>query len=125
VDREEELLELRYGNAGDEPYERWLPVALVGKPKKYVFPVSWLTDSTNPVDQKAVAAAREDLTYYLLKKGEPDPWAYAQYHCTTTANVYSPVHWSYFPNGLRRRRHSSTVIRGDQFPLFQPPVDTP
>ena len=125
MDREEELVELRYGNAGDDPYERWLPVALVGKPKKHVFSVSWLINSTDPVDQKAVAAARKELTYFLVELGERDPWAYAKYHCNTNSNMYSPVHWSYFPNGLRGTRHSSMVIRGDEVPLFQPPSDPP
>ena len=36
-----------------------------------------------------------ELRYYLLDKGEPDPWNYAQYHCITAANLYSAVHWSF------------------------------
>ena len=33
-----------------------------------------------------------------------DPWSYAIYHCGTAANIYSPVHWSYFP-GFALPRH--------------------
>ena len=28
-----------------------------------------------------------------LEAQEPDPWLYALHHCTTAANIYSPVRW--------------------------------
>ena len=43
---------------------------------------------TCPIKPKVMS----ELRYYLLDKGEPDPWNYAQYHCTTAANLYSAVH---------------------------------
>jgi len=46
--------------------------------------------------REAVAA---EIRFYLLDKGEPDPWAYAIHHCSTAANVYSSIHWGYFPAG--------------------------
>ena len=38
---------------------------------------------------------RQELNYYLVEKGEENPWAYAVYHCGTATNLYSPVHWRY------------------------------
>jgi hypothetical protein len=37
-----------------------------------------------------------EIDFSLVKKGEPNPWGYAQHHCGTGANVYSDVHWSFF-----------------------------
>lgn len=36
-----------------------------------------------------------EIDYYLVQKGEPDPWTYARHHCGTTANAYARVGWSY------------------------------
>ena len=41
----------------------------------------------------------KELTFYLVEKGEKDPWRYAIYHCGTASNIYSQVHWGYFPIG--------------------------
>jgi len=46
-----------------------------------------------------IAAAGRELDFYLVEKGGANPWAYAKYHCNTAANMYSSVHWSYFPSG--------------------------
>ena len=35
---------------------------------------------------------KKDLNYFLIEKREPYPWKYAAYHCSTAANIYSPVH---------------------------------
>lgn len=40
-----------------------------------------------------------EIRFYLLEKGEADPWAYAVYHCSTAANVYSRIHWAHYPAG--------------------------
>jgi hypothetical protein len=42
-----------------------------------------------------IAATKADLDFFLVEKGESDPWAYALYHCGTSSNVYSSVHWSF------------------------------
>ncbi len=44
-----------------------------------------------------IAAVRKESHFYLVQRGESDPWAYAQYHCGTSANIYSNVHWSFMP----------------------------
>jgi hypothetical protein len=58
-----------------------------------------------------INAARKDIDFYLVEKGEANPWAYAKYHCSTAANIYSKVHWLCFPDGNRGQRHASRVIR--------------
>ena len=68
------------------------PVAAVGPPRGAVFPVEFL----RAVDVDDVSrAVRHKLDYYLVEKGERDPWAYALYHCGTMANAYSDVHWTH------------------------------
>ncbi|MFH2011739.1 MAG: hypothetical protein ABIJ37_03390 [Pseudomonadota bacterium] len=110
VDDRKEHIELRHGNAMETPYEDWLPVARIGKPKEKVFPVQWLVKLDSPEDQVMLADARRELDFYLVEKGEPDPWAYAYYHCNTGANMYSRIHWSFFPDGRDGKRVSSLVI---------------
>jgi hypothetical protein len=44
---------------------------------------------------------RREIDYYLVELREKDPWAYAIYHCSTAANVYSKVHWGYYPKGYK------------------------
>ena len=71
------------------------PVALVGAPVGGIFPVQFLVSrgSDDEVMRRVVADTVRELDYYLIELGEPDPWAYAGYHCGTAANLYSRVHW--------------------------------
>ena len=116
VDVQEEHIELRYGDAETSAYEQWLPVALIGRPTNHVFPVRWLLPrSSNP---EIISEVQRDLDFYLVEHpkdfaGTGHPWWYAQYHCNTAANMYSSVHWSYFPNGNRGQRRSSMVINSE------------
>lgn len=43
-----------------------------------VFPVQWMGDSRD-ADQAVLSDARGELDFYLVEKGERDPWAYAAY----------------------------------------------
>lgn len=50
------------------------------------------------IDQGSDASMKvlhEQLDFYLGSKQEDDPWKYVIYHCSTSANLYSPVRWSY------------------------------
>jgi len=100
VDPAQAHFELRFGSL-QVPASGTLPllVARVGRPIDRVFPVEWLV---RPADgqREALDAVTKDLDYYLVAKGEPDPWLYAQHHAGTAANVYSSVHWSF----IRMRR---------------------
>ena len=113
VDVQGEHIELRYGDAETSAYEQWLPVALIGRPINHVFPVQWLLPK--PSNPEIISEVQRDLDFYLVEHpkdfpGTGHPWWYAQYHCNTAANMYSSVHWSYFPNGDRGQRRSSVVI---------------
>jgi hypothetical protein len=110
VNRQGGHIELRHGNASKNSYKEWLPVALIGKPQNHIFPVLWLMDSDTADHQRMIDDARRELDYYLVEKREHNPWGYAQHHCNTGANMYSSVHWSYFPKGVRGDRRSSVVI---------------
>ena len=91
VDRAATHMRLVYGDAE-------LPVALVAKPVGCTFVVEVLPISE--LDQgeyeRVRQAVTKELTFYLVEKGEPDPWRYAIYHCGTASNIYSQVHWGYF-----------------------------
>ena len=121
VDVRGEHIELRYGDAAKSAYKQWLPIALIGKPADQVFPVLWLMSPDNPSHEEMIASARKELDFYLVENREPDPWAYAKYHCNTAANMYSDVHWSYFPDGNRGQRHSSMVMNMETNAQPKPP----
>ena len=82
-----EHLVLSHGDSEDA-------VATVGPPEGRVFPVQFVAPES-PENASMRHDVRRELDYYLVELGEPDPWRYAIYHCGTTANVYSRVHWSY------------------------------
>ena len=96
VDRSGEHIELRYSDASHAGNDQWTPVALIGRPTGLVFPVQWLAEPDVP--REVIAKVRHELDFYLVEKHEPNPWGYAVYHCGTVANVYSGIHWSYFPS---------------------------
>jgi hypothetical protein len=76
-------------------------VALVGPPRHNAFAVQFLIDRDNPAQEDVVKDLIHELDFYLIELSEPDPWKYAQYHCGTASNVYSSIHWSFFPEGWK------------------------
>jgi len=96
VDPAGDHFELRYGSVADSDWKQWVLVARVGGPIKKVFAVHFLIDRANPAHAQEIGAVVSELDFYLVTKGETNPWAYAQYHCGTASNVYSSVHWSFF-----------------------------
>ena len=95
VDPVEEHFELRYGSATDSGWNEWVPVARVGRPIERVFEVEFIINRATR-KSKMFDEVVAELDFYLVTKGERDPWLYGQYHCGTAANVYSGVHWSFF-----------------------------
>jgi hypothetical protein len=79
--------------------ESALAVALVGKPvgDSFVFEFLQLPTLDPKEHERIKLAATKELAFYLVEKGEQDPWQYAIYHCGTASNIYSDVHWGYFP----------------------------
>jgi|SRR5580698_6682863 hypothetical protein len=103
VDRTGDHFELRYGSANDSGWDEWVPVALVGPPINGVFDVQFLVDQANESQAQFVGPLIEELDFYLVEKGEPNPWTYAKYHAGTSSNVYSSIHWSFFPKRPAKR----------------------
>ncbi len=96
VDTNDDHIKIRFG---EEPR----PVALVAADGKNSFTVQFLFRWRRG-DIKSTRIRREvckDLDFYLIEKGEKDPWAYAIHHCSTTANVYADVHWSCHSKGRK------------------------
>ena len=100
VDKTLEHLEIAYGDvSATTDYKKWVPIALVSAPNGKRFSVQFLIEATSPEKQAMVDVVRKELDFYLVElsaEGRPDPWSYAQYHCGTSSNVYSDVHWSYY-----------------------------
>lgn len=90
VDRNEEHLEIRYGSIGSGPLET---VALIGKPRDTTFTVQFLMEKSNDKNIEILNDVVNEINFYLVEKNEPDPWAYVKYHCGSSANAYSNVHW--------------------------------
>jgi hypothetical protein len=68
VDERKEHIELRHSRAGETTYEKWLPVARIGKPKSHCFPVQWLFKSDAVENEALIADAREELDFHRLEK---------------------------------------------------------
>jgi hypothetical protein len=77
--------------------------------RKTMFPVQWLVDTKAPKNKRMINLVKRELNFYLVEKEEPDPWAYAKYRCTTASNLYSNVHWSYYPEGDKKGKHSAII----------------
>ena len=85
------LLSYAKGDTGGPP----LAVARVAPPHDKMFAVQFLLEAL-PCDDtrvRAIIAVCRSLDFYLVDKGGRYPWAYARYHCSSTANLYDAVHW--------------------------------
>lgn len=99
VDRSKEHFELRYGDRQLCPWDDMLPVARLGRIQEDVVAIEYLIDQRLADNQKVIEAVDREITYYIIEKGEQNPWGYAKYHCTSTASMYSSVRWSFYPAG--------------------------
>src|SRR5262249_51158704 len=89
VDSTAEHMRLCFGDA-------WTPVALVAPAGVGRYAVEFLLDPAGGDDAaEAAREARRELDFYLDELNEPDPWAYAIYHCGTASNLYSSIHWEH------------------------------
>lgn len=94
VDQRFHHMTLLYGKIEQEKEIPLIPAAILGPPKDKIFPVQFLVRNEDPREQVIRKAVVEELDYYLVNKGEKDPWAYACYHCSTASYWYSDIHWS-------------------------------
>jgi len=90
---------LFYGDAGVQKQEDFVPAALLSAPCKYIFTVQFLIQERDEKNKKILQDVKKELNFYLIELQEPNPWEYAIYHCSTTSNIHSTVHWGYYPNG--------------------------
>lgn len=111
VDLRKEYIEISYEDDPDSNDNDPVPVALIGRPENNVFPIRWLVGIEAPENKNMVDLVKRELNFYLVEKEEPDPWAYAQYRCTTASNLYSSVHWAYYPEGDKGGKHTDMIKR--------------
>lgn len=69
-------------------------IALLAPTGDRSFTVQFVVDKTGHA--AAMADVTRELNFYLVEKGEENPWAYAKYHCNTASNIYSSVHWGLY-----------------------------
>ncbi len=93
----QEHIKLWYGRFEDQKPADFIEVALVSASVDRIFTVKLLIENNGANNERILAEMRRELDYYLVKKRERDPWLYAKYHCGSAANIYSSVHWSYYP----------------------------
>jgi len=100
VDTAREHIKLFFGEYG----LKMAMVALVAPPRDKCFNVQFLTaeEVNDSQSTQIIENVRKELDFYLVEKGELDPWKYAIYHTHTGADMYSKVHWGYFPDGSRK-----------------------
>jgi hypothetical protein len=89
VDLEKEHIKLFVGSFSDP-----LLIAALAPTDERSFTVQFVVDKT--LYPEAIADVSCELNFYLVELGEKDPWAYAKYHCSTAANIYSTVHWGLY-----------------------------
>jgi hypothetical protein len=102
VDRRGEHLAISYGHMATEDPATFPMVARISAPLQHTFTVQFLLEPEDARTVEILEAVKKELDYYLLFIGQPNPWAYAKYHCSTASNSYSDVHWLYYPTGLNR-----------------------
>lgn len=88
VDVSKEHFKIVYGDSQQ-------PLALIGKDTANIFKVQFLVDFCSD-NKEAISHLIREVDFYLNHKDEDDHWLYAKYHCSTAANIYSPVHWGYY-----------------------------
>ena len=90
----EEHIEITYGSFGTD--EAPFPtVALLSPPRENVISLEFLIDDSTSHNAEIIAAVRAHARWLFLEKGEANPWGYACHHCSTAANIYSRINWSW------------------------------
>jgi hypothetical protein len=90
--------ELKYGN---DPS----PVARIGVGEYRTFAVEFLININDDIDrQKEIfKEVLWEIELYLINTSNPDPIEYMINHTRKCANLYSRVHWQYFPHAKLHR----------------------
>jgi len=97
VDLNNRYFELKFGF---DP----LPVARIGIGVKKNFVVEFLLNLNEDIEklQEIFSEVLWEIELYLINNSEPDPIEYMINHTKKCANMYSKVHWRYYPKGFKR-----------------------
>jgi hypothetical protein len=97
VDLKDRHFELKFGNVPT-------PVARIGIGDLQDFVVEFLLNPIGDLEkqQEIFSEVIWEIELYLINNNEPDPIAYMINHTKKCANMYSRIHWNYFPNGASK-----------------------
>ena len=86
VSPDDEHMSLSHGSVqGDRrPFPT---VARVAPPRDGIVMLDLLIDNSTTGSEEAIAEVRRQVRWLFVEKDERYPWAYAQHHCTTAANI--------------------------------------
>jgi hypothetical protein len=102
VDTSKEHVKILYGDTNKSCWDDFITVALLSPPVNQTYTVEFLVAPEGPYEVEMINAVKRELDFFLIEKGEENPWTYVEYHCGTAANLYSNVHWSFFPKGWKK-----------------------
>lgn len=97
VDLSNRYFELKFGN---DPR----PVTRIGIGDDKNFVVEFLLNQKDDVEkqQEIFSEIIWEIELYLINNSEPDPIEYMINHTKKCANMYSRIHWNYFPKGASK-----------------------
>jgi hypothetical protein len=95
VNLQNRYFELKYGF---DP----TPVALIGIGQNKNFIVEFLLNINDDIAKlkEIFSEALWEIELYLINNSEPDPIEYMINHTKKCANMYSKIHWRYYPKGF-------------------------
>lgn len=79
-------------------------VARIGIGENQVFIVEFLLNVNDDICKlkEIFSEALWEIELYLINNSEPDPIEYMINHTKKCANMYSKIHWRYYPKGSNR-----------------------
>jgi len=96
VNLQNRYFELKYGN---DPST----VARIGVGENKNFIVEFLLNVNDDIEKlkEIFGEVLWEIELYLINNNEPDPIEYMINHTKKCANMYSKVHWRYYPKGFK------------------------
>jgi hypothetical protein len=96
VNLENRYFELKFGS---DPK----PVARIGVGENKNFVVEFLLNINDDIEKlkEIFSEVLWEIELYLINNSEPDPIEYMINHTKKCANMYSKVHWRYYPKGFK------------------------
>ena len=77
--------------------DKFETVALIGRGRGRTLKVQFISSSTavGAATHEIEKAVGRELDFYINHTSPNNPCEYLVYHCGTTSNLYSDVHWGY------------------------------